>query len=160
LQIIWSGAIATPLLALTFILEPTPPNILTRPARHFQSILRFSSYLRLGTAISVLCLAVGAVFWFQYRGISVQLPVARTIAFTTLLLGQVFYACSLCRTSLITNLPLIAVSAFLIAAQAAIVHIPIVGEFFATVPLDATQWAIAALAATSVFWVEELTKPS
>jgi magnesium-transporting ATPase (P-type) len=160
LQIIWSGAIATPLIALTFILEPTPTNIITRPTRHFQSILRFSSYLRLGTAISVLCLAVGAVFWFQYRGISVQLPVARTIAFTTLLLGQIFYACSLCRTSIITNLPLIAVTAFLIAAQTAIVNIPIVGEFFATVPLDATQWAIAALAATSVFWVEELTKPS
>jgi magnesium-transporting ATPase (P-type) len=160
LQIIWSGAIATPLLALTFILEPTSTNIITRPARQFQSILRFSSYLRLGIAIFVLCLAVGAVFWFQYRGISVQLPEARTTAFTTLLLGQIFYACSLCRTSIITNLPLITVIAFLIAAQAAIVNISIVGEVFATVPLDPTQWAIAALAATSVFWVEELIKPS
>jgi magnesium-transporting ATPase (P-type) len=160
LQIIWSGAIATPLLALPFILEPTPTHIVTRPAKHFQSLLRFSSYLRLGTAISVLGLAVGAVFWFQYRGISVQLPEAQTMGFTTLLLGQIFYACSLCRTSIVTNLPLIAIAAFLIAAQAAIVNIPIVGEFFATVPLDPTQWAIAALAATSVFWVEELTKPS
>jgi magnesium-transporting ATPase (P-type) len=160
LQIIWSGAIATPLLALSFILEPTPTHIITRPARHFQSLLRFSSYLRLGTAISVLCLAVGAVFWFQYRGISVQLPEARTMGFTTLLLGQIFYACSLCRTSIITNLPLIAVTVFLIAAQVAIDNLPIIGEFFATVTLDPTQWAIAALAATSVFWVEELTKPS
>ncbi len=160
LQIIWIGAIAIPLLALTFILEPTPTNILTRPAKQFQSIFRFSSYLHLGTAISMLCLAVGAIFWFQYRGISVQLPEARTMAFTTLLLAQIIYACSLCRTSIITNLPLIAVAAFLIAAQAAIVNIPIVGEFFATVPLDPTQWAIAALAATSVFWVEELTKSS
>ena len=160
LQIIWIGAIATPLLALPFILEPTPTNILTRPAKQFQSIWRFSSYLRLGTAISVLCLAVGAVFWFQYRGVSAQLPEARTISFTTLLLGQIFYAYSLCRTSIITNLPLITVTAFLIAAQAAIVNIPIIGEFFATVPLDPIEWAIAALAATSVFWVEELTKTS
>ncbi|NKB17160.1 MAG: hypothetical protein HC770_01965 [Pseudanabaena sp. CRU_2_10] len=160
LQIIWIGAIATPLLALPFILEPTPTNILTRPAKQFQSIWRFSSYLRLGTAISVLCLAVGAVFWFQYRGVSAQLPEARTISFTTLLLGQIFYAYSLCRTSIITNLPLITVTVFLIAAQAAIVNIPIIGEFFATVPLDPIEWAIAALAATSVFWVEELTKTS
>lgn len=160
LQIIWTGAIATPLLGLPFILEPTPTHIITRPARQFQSILRFSSYLRLCTAIVFLCLAVGAIFWFQYRGISIQLAEARTMAFTTLLLGQIFYTYSLCRTSIVTNLPLIAITAFLIAAQTAIVNIPLVSEFFATVPLDSTQWAIAALAATSVFWVEELTKPS
>lgn len=160
LQIIWSSAIATPLLALTFILEPTPTNILTRPARQFQSILRFSSYLRLGTAIAILCVAVGAVFWFQYRGISVQIPEARTMGFTTFFLGQIFYACSLHRNSIITNLPLIAVTMSLIATQATIINIPFIGEFFATVPLDPTHWAIAALAATSVFWVEELTKPS
>jgi magnesium-transporting ATPase (P-type) len=158
LQIIWIGAIATPLLALTFILEPTPANIMTRPARHFQSILRLGNYLRLGIAVSTLLIAVGAVFWFKYQGVSALLPVARTIAFTTLLFGQIFYTCSLFRTSIVTNLPLVAVGSFLIVAQAAMVSVPAIGEFFATTPLNFTEWAIAALAATSIFWVEELTK--
>jgi magnesium-transporting ATPase (P-type) len=157
LQIIWVGAIATPLLALVFMLDPTPDNIMTRPAKQFQSIVGSGSYLHVSIAIATIVMTVTAVFWFKYQQDALgMLQEARTMAFTTLVFSQIFYTCSLVRASVFANIPLMGVVSFLAIAQVAIVHLPAIGTFFATTPLSWTEWAIASLAATSIFWIEEI----
>ncbi|WP_019499911.1 cation transporting ATPase C-terminal domain-containing protein [Pseudanabaena sp. PCC 6802] len=156
LQIVWVGAIATPLLALVLMLDLTPTNIMTRHSKQFQSIWR-SNYLHVGIAIATIAMTVGAVFWFKYQqSASGMLQEARTMAFTTLVFSQIFYTCSLVRSSVFSNIPLMAIAAFLAIAQVAIINLPEMGELFATTPLSWTEWAIASLAATSIFWVEEI----
>jgi magnesium-transporting ATPase (P-type) len=44
------------------------------------------------------------------------------------------------------------------ALQVAVVHLPFLGEAFGTVPLSASQWALAIATASSVLWAEELRK--
>jgi magnesium-transporting ATPase (P-type) len=156
LQIIWSSVIATPLLTLVFMCDPTPANIMTKHSKQFQSIWH-GKYLHLVIAIATIVMTVMAVFWFKYQQSDLNmLPEARTMAFTTLVFSQIFYTCSLVRKHVFSNIYLIAIISFLAITQAAIIHLQVIGAFFATTPLSWTEWAIASLAATSIFWVEEI----
>ncbi|AFY70802.1 E1-E2 ATPase-associated domain protein [Thalassoporum mexicanum PCC 7367] len=158
LEILWIGAIVTPALALPFMIEPGLNNIMAQPAAKFQSISRPGNLIRFGAASLTTTIAVIAVFALKYQGLAASLAQARTMGFTTLVFAQGFFAFGLCRRSLLKNIVLVVIMAILVVVQIAFVEVNFLGELMGTVPLTYTEWAIAALAATSVFWVYELLR--
>jgi magnesium-transporting ATPase (P-type) len=158
LEILWFGAIVTPTLAVPFIIEPGLNRIMSQPAAEFQSISSPGNLLKFAAACLTMAIAVILVFWFKYQGAAASLAQARSMAFTTLVFAQGFFAFSLCRRSLLKNVVLVVIMAILVVTQIAFVEINLLGEIMGTVPLTYTEWAIAALAATSVFWVYELLR--
>ncbi|MBD2178803.1 cation-transporting P-type ATPase [Pseudanabaena sp. FACHB-1998] len=160
LQLIWIGAIATPLVSLPLVFEPTHEILLAQPARRFQTILRSSNYLRILLAVIASVTAVAAVFWLKYQGQTAMFSQARSMAFVTLGFSQIFHACAIARQSIFHNLPLLIGISLIAVCQIIFVQLPWFGELMATVPLSGIEWAIAILSATAVFWVQELIKTS
>jgi magnesium-transporting ATPase (P-type) len=160
LQLIWVGAIATPLVAFPLILEPTHKSLLFQPVHRFQTMLRPSNYLRILLAVTATITAISVVFWMKYQGQASMFSQARSMAFVTLGFSQIFHACAIARQSLFSNLPLLFGISFISVCQIAFVQVPWFGELMVTVPLNGIEWAIALLSATAVFWVQELIKTS
>jgi magnesium-transporting ATPase (P-type) len=138
LQLIWVGAIATPLVAFPLALEPTHESLLSQPAHRFQTMLRPSNYLRILLTVTATITAISLVFWLKYQGQPSLFSQARSMAFVTLGFSQIFI--TIC--------------------QIAFVQVPWFGDLMSTVPLNGVEWAIAVLSATAVFWVQELIKTS
>ncbi|MEE3719589.1 cation transporting ATPase C-terminal domain-containing protein [Tumidithrix elongata RA019] len=158
LQMLWVGAIATPLVAIPLLIETTAVELIQQPAYRFQTMLRRGNYLRLLLAVLTMTVAVNLVFWLKYQGDPALLVQARTMAFVTLVFSQALHACAIARHSLFQNIPL-AIAVILIATlQVIFVQVVVMGEFMGTVPLSLIEWAIASLAATAVFWLQELVK--
>ncbi len=156
LEILWVGAIIAPLVAFPLIVEPAAKNIMAQPAKRFQTILNSGNFYRWLLAVAVMTATVSVVFWLKYQGVASALAPARTMAFTTLVLSQAFQAVGLYRRSLIKNLPMLVTLGIVAIAQILIVQVNILGELLGTVPLNSIEWAIAGLAATSIFWFQEL----
>ena len=160
LQLIWVGAIATPIVAFPLVLEPTHESLLTQPAHRFQTMLRPSNYLRILLAVTATITAISVVFWLKYQGQASMFSQARSMAFVTLGFSQIFHACAIARYSIFSNLPLMLGITFIAVFQIAFVQVPWFGDLMATVPLNGIEWMIAILSATAVFWVQELIKTS
>jgi magnesium-transporting ATPase (P-type) len=89
---------------------------------------------------------------------------ARTMAFTTLVLAQLFN-CFCARSdrqsafrNLFTNPLLWAAVAVSIALQVAVVELPFLNRAFGTTPMPATDWIICTALASVVLWGDELRK--
>ena len=158
LQLLWIGAIATPIVAFPLVLEPTHESLLFQPAHRFQTILRSTNYLRILLAVTATITSISVVFWLKYQGQPAMFAQARSMAFVTLGFSQIFQACAIARHSVFSNLPLMIGIAFTAICQILFVQMPWFGELMATVPLNGVEWAIAILSATTVFWVQELIR--
>jgi magnesium-transporting ATPase (P-type) len=86
---------------------------------------------------------------------------ARTMAFTTLVLAQLFNALNAradrgsAFTGLFTNHWLWAALTVSAALQVAVVQLPFLNDAFATTPLGAGDWLLCTAAASLVLWVSE-----
>ena len=86
---------------------------------------------------------------------------ARTMAFTTLVLAQLFncFNARSDRTSAFHNLfvnPLLwAAIALSLVLQITVVHVPLLNEAFDTAPLGADDWAVCVWLASVVLWAAE-----
>lgn len=160
LQLIWVGAIATPIVSFPLVLEPTHESLLFQPARRFQTMLRPSNYLRILLAVTATITAISLVFWLKYQGQAAMFSQARSMAFITLVFSQVFHACAIARQGVLRNLPLLLGISLIAVCQVVFVQIPWFSEIMSTVPLNGIEWTIAVLSATAVFWVQELIKTS
>jgi magnesium-transporting ATPase (P-type) len=158
LQLIWIGAIATPIVAIPLVMEPTHQQLLQQPAHRFQSMLRPSNYIRISLAVFATVASVSLVFGLKYQGQAALLSQARTMAFVTLGFSQIFHACAIARQSIFQNMPLLLGVAAIALLQILFVQVPWFGDILLTVPLNGIEWAIAILSATAVFWIQELIK--
>jgi Ca2+-transporting ATPase len=93
-----------------------------------------------------------------------SLELARTAAFTALVLTQLFN-CFNARSStasafraVFANRWLWAAVALSVALQIAVVHLPLLNLAFGTVPLSAGQWAVCVVMASAILWFSELRK--
>ena len=93
-----------------------------------------------------------------------NLAVARTAAFNTLVLAQLFN-CFSARSEttsafrhVFVNRWLWAAIAVSLALQVAVVHAPSLNVAFGTVPLTVAQWVGCAAMASAVLWASELRK--
>ena len=93
-----------------------------------------------------------------------DLRYGQTIAFTTLMLFQIFNVVNArsdersAFVHLFTNGWLWAAIGGYLALQGLVVYVPFLQRAFGTTPLNATDWVFAAGVASSVLWLREISK--
>jgi len=152
LQIIWLGAIASPILSSCFVVEPISADF-TKTAK--STTLNF---LPLAIATLATTGSTLALFLLKYQGQPEALVSARTMAYTTFFLSQGFHAIALSRTSMLEHWILPLSVAGLAAAQVLLVQFAVFADAMGTVPLSLADWLIVTFASTSVLWAQEIMR--
>jgi magnesium-transporting ATPase (P-type) len=168
-QILWINLLTDTAPALAIGLDPPPDDVMERPPRRLHDRIidarMWAGVMWIGLVMAVVTLAA----------LDVRLPggmidgsgdlvEARTMAFTTLVLAQLFntFNARSDRVSafhhLFTNPFLWAALGLSLALQVAVVHVPVLNDAFGTSPLPATDWALCVGLASVVLWVDEITK--
>ncbi len=169
-QILWINLVTDTGPALAMGLGPSGDHVMRRPPRRVSSRLvdghLWAGVLQIGLVMAVATLAILDLFLPAglFDG-DRSLDNARTAAFTTLVLAQLFNCLnSLSDTEsafhprLFGNPWLWGAIALSVLLQVAVVHLGFLNTAFGTVPLDAGQWLACVLAASAVLWYDELRK--
>lgn len=166
IQILWVNIImdGPPAMALAF--DPARRGLMERPpAPRDSAILPLSRLVRLSAFGLLMALGTLGVLWWEGAGAGGDMVRARTMAFTTFVMFQVFNVfnarvggeSALGRTAL-ANGKLWAALAGVLALQAVAVHWAPAQALFHTTDLSAREWAIAAALGASILVLEELRK--
>ena len=161
IQILWMNLITDGLPALALGIDPEEPGVMNRPPRKTkEEIVSGKRLMRM--------FILGAVMMFGTLGVFVMyrdnLDLARTMAFTTLVLFQMFHVfnCrsldkSLFKVGVFKNGWLIMAVGTSLLLQLLVVYSPL-NKFFKTIPLTLGHLGIAVLVASSIFVVREIWK--
>ena len=168
-QILWINLVTDGPPALALGVDPADEGIMRQPPRApGEGVL--TGRMWLGIVFVGIVMAAGTLYaldasmpggFFEGRG---DLSYGQTIAFTTLMLFQVFNVVNArsdeqsAFVHLFTNGWLWAALVVSVALQVAVVYVPILQRAFGTVPLSPGDWAFCAAVASSVLWLRELTK--
>jgi calcium-translocating P-type ATPase len=168
-QILWINLLTDSAPALALGVDPPPADVMRHPPRRLTDRVIDREMWRgifwVGVVMAAATLAaLDLGLSGGLLGGSGEIDEARTMAFTTLVLAQLFN-CLNARSDrasafdhLFTN-PLlwgaIAVSA---ALQVAVVQLPLLNDAFSTVPLSLGDWMICVGLASLVLWADEAKK--
>jgi len=168
-QILWINLLTDTGPALAMGVDPPPDDVMrTRPRRITDRVIdrdMWIGILWVGLVMAVVTLAAldlrlpGGLF--EGSGDIVE---ARTMAFTTLVLAQLFncFNARSDRTSafrqLFTNPLLWGAIGISVLLQVAVVQIPFLNESFGTTPLAVTDWLVCVGLASVVLWADEAKK--
>jgi magnesium-transporting ATPase (P-type) len=168
-QILWINLITDSGPALAMGVDPQTDDVMARrprrltdraiDARMWVDVMYVGLVMALATLLTLdLYLPRGLIDGHE------NLAVARTAAFNTLVLAQLFH-CFCARSDTTSALRQIFANRWLWAAvalslllQVAVVHVDWLNVAFGTVPLTPGQWAVCAALASSVLWATELRK--
>jgi Ca2+-transporting ATPase len=168
-QILWINLLTDGAPALALGVDPAEPGLMRmKPRRHDESVI--SPHAWRDIAVAGLIMAASTLFVFDLSlpggllaGTSDERH-ARTMAFTTIVLAQLFnvFDSRSRRRSAFSGLAhtkwtWAAVLAS-VALQAIVVYVPPLRAAFGTTPLDAGDWLLCAAAASVLLWVHEITK--
>jgi magnesium-transporting ATPase (P-type) len=168
-QILWINLLTDAAPALAVGVDPPPDDVMRKPPRRLTDRVidraMWVSVLWIGFVMAIVTLvALDLRLAGGYLGGAGDIDEARTMAFTTLVLAQLFN-CFNARSDrdsafhhLFTNRWLwgaIAVSALL---QVAVVQLPFLNDAFDTTPLSADDWLICVGLASVVLWAGEAQK--
>jgi magnesium-transporting ATPase (P-type) len=168
-QILWINLLTDTAPALAMGLEPPPDDVMARPPRRLTDrVIDKEMWFGIVWVGSVMAIATLLALDMGLAGGLIDgdggIVEARTMAFSTLVLAQLFntFNARSDRVSafhhLFTNPALwgaIAVSAGL---QAAVVHVGVLNDAFDTTPLGATEWVTCVALASLVLWADEARK--
>ncbi len=164
IQILWVNIImdGPPALALAF--DPPRAGLMSeKPRPSTQPILSRRRLLRLLSYGATMAVGTLALFWWARQ--SGDEAHARSLAFTTFVLFQVFNlfnsrvgAESAIGRRTFTNAKLWLALASVLVLQAVALHWPPAQALFHTSPLSPAEWALAALVASSVLLLDEVRK--
>jgi len=156
IQILWVNLVTDGLPALALGVDPAGRDIMREPPRGSgESVFaRGLSRKILTRGIFISCATLGV---FAYTLATGDLGKARTLAFATLIMAQLFHVFD-CRSEhqfiwqlgLFGNTYLVAAVAISEMLLLAAVYVPFLQTVFATVPLVAADWLLVVLAAASV----------
>ena len=168
-QILWINLLTDAAPALAVGVDPPDPRVMDRPPRSRSDRLidarMWSGVLLVGATMAVATLLVldlglpGGLF----EG-DIGLGEARTMAFTVLVLAQLFNVVNSRSDSvsaahhLFVNPWLWAAVALSLSLQIAVVYVPLLNEAFDTRPLEFDQWLVCLALASTVLWVDEIRK--
>ena len=164
IQILWVNIIMDGPPAMTLGLEPARPGIMERPPRPVgAAILSWPRLARIGTYGATMAIGtLGMYAWGLERG---GAALASTLAFTTFVLFQLFNIFnaraeheSAFNSQFFSNGRLWAALAGVLALQALVVHWSPARQIFDTVALDALEWGLAALVASTTLLLDEARK--
>jgi Ca2+-transporting ATPase len=169
LQILWLNFITDVFPAFALALEPSAPDVMTRPPRDPRESLLTPPVVRLIvwqglliTGVTLLAFGVG-MRWHGTEGEGLRQAI--TMAFMTLALSQVFHvfnARSQTRSAfdgrLFTNGWLWSAVVLCLILQAAAVYVPLLQQVLHTVPPAVPDWGVIAACAVTPVGVVELVK--
>ncbi len=161
-QILWINLVTNGLPALALGMEKAAGSPMKRPPRAAESaLLDKKQWLTIGIVGSWLGLAGLWIFQFS---LGAGLTTARTMAFTVLCLGPIFYAlCARSEASLPffrRGNPVLGVALLTSALlQGLAVYVPGLETVFGTKPLSFDQLMLALVCSASVVFVAEAIKP-
>jgi magnesium-transporting ATPase (P-type) len=168
-QILWINLLTDSAPALALGVDPPPDDVMARPPRRLTDRI-IDARMWAGIAWVGLVMATVTLVALDLRleggifGGSGGIQEARTMAFTTLVLAQLFN-CFNARSDttsafhhLFTNRLLWAAIAFSVLMQIAVVHLSILNDAFDTTPLSAGDWLLCTALASIVLWADEAKK--
>ena len=167
-QILWINLLTDTGPALAMGVDPQTDDVMGRPPRRLTDRVIDGAMWRDVVWIGLVMAVVSLL------AIDIHLPgglveghdgirLARTAAFTVLVLAQLFNAFN-ARSGLTTafrrthNRWLWGTVALAVVLQVAVVHLPPLNVAFGTEPLRWDQWLVCVALASAVLWVEELRK--
>jgi Ca2+-transporting ATPase len=168
-QILWINMVTDGPPALALGVEPAEEDLMHRPPRSLHEGVITPSIWR-GIVLVGIVMAAGTLFVLDaslpggYIEGSGDLPFAQTMAFTTLMLFQIFNVYNArsdersAFAHLFTNAWLWAAVGASLALQVAVVYIPFLQRAFGTVALTGPDWVRCILVASSVLWLWEFSK--
>jgi Ca2+-transporting ATPase len=176
-QLLWINLVTDGPPALALGIDPKDREAMVRrPRRSGSGILLTEDWIRLGCVgllMMVVTLAVldayypGGLFTLFAQGSgpnAADEAHARTMAFTTLMMFQLFdvYNCRSRRRSAFSgffeNSWLLVAVAFSLGAHLLVIYLPVLQTAFHTVPLSATDWLVATAASSTLLIGMELAK--
>jgi Ca2+-transporting ATPase len=168
-QILWINLLTDSAPAMALGVDPPPADVMSHPPRRLSDRL-IDVPMRRGVVFVGLVMAIATLFTLDLSlpgGLvegSDTLREARTMAFTTLVLAQLFN-CFNARSEresafrdLFTNPLLWAAVGLSLLLQVCVVYVPVLQRAFLTAPLAATEWLVCAGVASTVLWAYEARK--
>jgi magnesium-transporting ATPase (P-type) len=168
-QILWINLLTDSAPALAIGVDPPPDDVMRRPPRRLTDRVidreMWRGILWVGLVMAIVTLAaLDLRLDGGFLGGSGSIDEARTMAFTTLVLAQLFN-CFNARSDrasafrhLFTNRLLWGAVALSAALQVAVVQLPFLNEAFDTTALALDDWLICVGLASVVLWADELKK--
>jgi Ca2+-transporting ATPase len=168
-QLLWINLVTDGAPALALGVDPPEARLMEQPPRpHGEGVL--TAHMWRGIFVAGVTMAIGTLLVLDaslpggFVAGSGTLPYGQTMAFTTLVLFQMFNVFSArsdersAFAGMFTNRWLWAALAGSLVLQAAVVYLPVLQAAFGTTALGVTDWVLCATVASSVLWVRELTK--
>ncbi len=168
-QILWINLLTDAAPALGLGVDPRDPQQMYRPPRSQKSRV-ISKTMWASIIIVGVIMAAGTLFvvdWSLPGGLIAgkgTLRYAQTMAFTTLVLAQLFNVFNARSDensafhSLLTNKWVWLAILLSLLLQVAVVYLPLLESAFSTVPLHITDWLLCLGVASMVLWGRELMK--
>ncbi|MCF8010817.1 MAG: calcium-transporting P-type ATPase, PMR1-type [Clostridiales bacterium] len=157
LQILWMNLVTDGLPAMALGIEPIEKNVMSRqPREPDEGVFSHGLGWRImGTGV-VFAVGTLVIFFLTYLNSGLELDMARTVAFNTLVFFQLFFvfACrsehqSLLEVGIFKNKYLLLAVAISVGLQLAVTYIPILQPIFHTVPLKSYHWLVILLFSTA-----------
>jgi Ca2+-transporting ATPase len=168
-QILWINLVTDGPPALALGVDPADEGLMRRPPRPAGEGVLTSQMWR-GIILVGAIMATGTLFVLDaslpggFVEGSGDLPYAQTMAFTTLMLFQVFNVINArsdeqsAFVHLFTNIWLWGAVLLSVLLQFLVVYTPFLQRAFGTVPLSGRDWLICVAVASSVLWLREMSK--
>ena len=168
-QILWINLLTDSAPALALGVDPPPEDVMRRPPRRPTDRMidaeMWKGILFVGLVMAVVTLiALDLRLAGGFLGGSGSIEGARTMAFTTLVVAQLFNCLnarsdrSSAFSRLFTNRWLWGAIALSLLLQVAVVELPFMNEAFSTTPLSLGEWGICVGLASVVLWADEVRK--
>jgi Ca2+-transporting ATPase len=164
MHLLWINIVTDGLPALALVMDPADPDVLDRPPRRPDEPMLGRSQWRYIAASGALqaSTTLGVFAWALH---SADLATARSLAFSTLVFGELFRAFAARSATRIfwsvgafTNLRLLAVVLVSAAVQTALHATHATQVFFQIEPLSPMQWALALVVGMVPVTILELEK--
>jgi P-type Ca2+ transporter type 2C len=176
-QLLWINLVTDGPPALALGIAPKEPDVMERPPRQRGTgVLTTVDWLRLAGIGLVMMVGTLAVFDAYYpdglftlfgtsgRPNAIDEGYARTMAFTTLMMFQLFNVFN-CRSTwrsalsgFFDNKWLILAVILSLAAHVLVIYVPVLQTAFHTVPLNSTDWLVIAGVSATLLILMELVK--
>ena len=168
-QILWINLVTDGLPALALGVDPADDGLMERPPRPVgERVITFAMWR--GIFFVGIIMAAGTLFVLDaslpggFVDGTGDLRYAQTMAFTTLMLFQIFNVFNARSddqsvfVQLFTNRWLWAAAAASVVLQFVVVYLPFLQNAFGTTPLSARDWVFCVAVASSVVWLREGSK--
>jgi len=161
IQILWINLTTDGLPALALGVDPPSKNVMGKPPRRKDEGILTWNRMMVMLLIGVI-MAIGTLWIFQTYNGENNLSYARTMAFTTLMMFQLFnvFNAKSQMGSIFNNISnkwLLGAILISILLQLAVIYTPL-SEFFGTVPLTMLDWIYVIGVSSSVLIIAELAK--